>query len=56
MVRVRYYVLVTISRQYAKVTKEEEFIVQNLQEEPQLNPPIRMEVGIEDCLHIEFEF
>ena len=30
--------------------------MQNLQEEPQLNPPIKMEVGIEDCLHIEFEF
>lgn len=56
MVRVRYYVNVIINRSYAKVTKEEEFIVQNLQEEPQLNPPIRMEVGIEDCLHIEFEF
>ena len=27
MVRVRYYVQVTISRQYAKVTKQEEFIV-----------------------------
>jgi len=56
MVRVRYFVNVIINRNYAKVTKEEEFIVQNLQEEPQLNPPIRMEVGIEDCLHIEFEF
>jgi vacuolar protein sorting-associated protein 26 len=56
MVRVRYYVNVIINRNYAKITKEEEFIVQNLQDEPQLNPPIRMEVGIEDCLHIEFEF
>lgn len=56
MVRVRYYVNVIINRQYAKITKEEEFIVFNLQEEPKLNPPIRMEVGIEECLHIEFEF
>lgn len=56
MVRIRYYVLVTIIRQYAKITKEEEFFVQNLQDEPVQNPPIKMEVGIEDCLHIEFEF
>ena len=34
MVRIRYYVLVTIIRQYAKITKEEEFFVQNLQDEP----------------------
>jgi vacuolar protein sorting-associated protein 26 len=56
MVRVRYFINVVINRQYAKVTKEEEIIVQNIQEEPHLNPPIKMEVGIEDCLHIEFEF
>jgi vacuolar protein sorting-associated protein 26 len=35
---------------------EEEFVVQNIDPEPQLNPPIKMEVGIEECLHIEFEF
>jgi len=56
MVRVRYFINVVINRQYARVTKEEEIIVQNIQEEPHLNPPIKMEVGIEDCLHIEFEF
>lgn len=27
-----------------------------MEPEPQLNPPIKMEVGIEECLHIEFEF
>ena len=27
MVRIRYFINVTISRQYAKITKEEEFIV-----------------------------
>ena len=36
--------------------KEEELCVQNLGREPELNPPIKMEVGIEECLHIEFEF
>lgn len=56
MVRVRYFVQVTIARKYAKVTKEEQFLVLALQEEPPLNPPINLEVGIEECLHIEFEF
>lgn len=27
-----------------------------LQEAPELNTTIKMEVGIEDCLHIEFEY
>jgi vacuolar protein sorting-associated protein 26 len=47
---------VVINRNYNRITKEEEFIVQNLGEEPSSNPPIKMEVGIEECLHIEFEF
>jgi vacuolar protein sorting-associated protein 26 len=56
MVRVRYYINVVINRPYARVTKEEDIVVFNIGEEPLLNPPIKMEVGIEDCLHIEFEF
>jgi vacuolar protein sorting-associated protein 26 len=28
----------------------------NTEEEPEENNPIKMEVGIEECLHIEFEF
>ena len=28
----------------------------NSSEEPEINKPIKMEVGIEECLHIEFEF
>lgn len=55
--RLRYYINVVISRSYNRITKEEEFIVYNLlTKEPELNPPIKMEVGIEECLHIEFEF
>ena len=56
MVKVRYFLNVVINRNYNRITKEEEFIVQNTGEEPTVNPPIKMEVGIEECLHIEFEF
>jgi len=55
--RLRYYVHVVINRSYNRITKEEEFIVFNPQPEtPSPGHPIKMEVGIEDCLHIEFEF
>lgn len=54
--RLRYYINVVINRNYNRITREEEFIVYNLGSEPELNPPIKMEVGIEECLHIEFEF
>jgi vacuolar protein sorting-associated protein 26 len=64
-VRLRYFVRVTISRNYkANVVKELDIIVRNPQnaatalagatDGPQ--PGIKMEVGIEECLHIEFEF
>lgn len=56
VVRLRYYINVVINRNYNRITKEEEFIVQNLGVEPDENEPIKMEVGIEECLHIEFEF
>ena len=56
MVRVKYFLNVVINRNYNRITKEEEFIVQIMGEEPSTNPPIKMEVGIEECLHIEFEF
>ena len=52
----RYYINVVINRTYNKITKEEEFIVANIGTEPTINNAIKMEVGIEECLHIEFEF
>eukprot|EP00736_Rhodelphis_marinus_P001835 Rmarinus@m.7832 len=57
-VRLRYFLRATIIRQYSpNVVKEQEFAVQNIQEkEPEINNTIKMEVGIEDCLHIEFEY
>ena len=36
--------------------KETEIIVHTLSSYPEVNSPIKMEVGIEDCLHIEFEY
>lgn len=45
-----------INRNYNRIEKQEEFIVANTGEEPGNNIPIKMEVGIEECLHIEFEF
>jgi len=56
-VRLRYFVRVKITRQYASnIVKTIDFAVQNVAPEPEVNPPIKMEVGIEDCLHIEFEY
>jgi vacuolar protein sorting-associated protein 26 len=57
IVRLRYFVNVVINRNYNRITKEEEFIVYNpIEETSFVDKPIKMEVGIEDCLHIEFEF
>eukprot|EP00611_Tribonema_gayanum_P023097 TRINITY_DN4792_c0_g1_i1.p1 TRINITY_DN4792_c0_g1~~TRINITY_DN4792_c0_g1_i1.p1 ORF type:complete len:300 (+),score=137.08 TRINITY_DN4792_c0_g1_i1:218-1117(+) len=56
-VRLRYFVRVTITRNYGTITKDFEFAVQNVEpEEPVMNPSLKMEVGIEECLHIEFEY
>ena len=32
------------------------FLVRLVDEPPSINTGIKMEVGIEDCLHIEFEY
>lgn len=40
----------------SNMTKEIEFAVLNCQSEIEENTPIKMEVGIEECLHIEFEY
>jgi vacuolar protein sorting-associated protein 26 len=38
------------------VVKELDLAVHTLSVYPEINSNIRMEVGIEDCLHIEFEY
>eukprot|EP01052_Picozoa_sp_SAG31_P027900 SAG31_NODE_2649_length_5298_cov_3.570110_4_plen_263_part_00 len=57
-VRLRYFLRVTVTRSalYSNVVKEFDFAVQNLGKEPEINNSIKMEVGIEDALHIEFEY
>jgi len=55
--KVRYFLRATVSKNYNSTsTKEQEFWVQKLQPEPEVNNPIKMEVGIDGCLHIEFEY
>ena len=56
-VRVRYFVRVTIARNYGgSVAREFPFLVRLAPPPPEINTGIKMEVGIEDCLHIEFEY
>jgi len=55
-VSLNYYVRLTIYRSIANVTKQIEIWQQNHPNPPESNTNIKMEVGIEDCLHIEFEY
>ncbi|XP_071925278.1 vacuolar protein sorting-associated protein 26A isoform X2 [Coffea arabica] len=56
-VRLRYILKVTISRGYAgSIVEYQDFVVRNYGPPPSINNSIKMEVGIEDCLHIEFEY
>ncbi|XP_074602612.1 vacuolar protein sorting 26 isoform X2 [Brevipalpus obovatus] len=55
-VRLRYFVRVTVGRRIADLIKEMDIIVHSLASYPEMNSPIKMEVGIEECLHIEFEY
>ena len=56
-VAVKYIIQVAVARQWLPpITQEHEVIVQRTGTPPEVNDPIKMEVGIEDCLHIEFEY
>ncbi|KAK1272072.1 Vacuolar protein sorting-associated protein 26A [Acorus gramineus] len=56
-VRLRYILKVTISRNYvSNIVEYQDFWVRNYTPLPPINNSIKMEVGIEDCLHIEFEY
>eukprot|EP00494_Astrolonche_serrata_P024827 UN25087 len=56
-VRLRYFVRVKIGQSYAaNIKKEFDFAVFCLDAKPEQNPVLKMEVGIEDCLHIEFVY
>ena len=52
----RYFLKVTIVKSLSDIVKEQDILVHTLAHYPELNNSIRMEVGIEDCLHIEFEY
>jgi len=55
--RLRYYVKFTMERSMAAtITKEQDIWVVNYGEPVGPNHSIVMEVGIEECLHIEFEY
>ncbi|XP_049955782.1 vacuolar protein sorting-associated protein 26B-like [Schistocerca serialis cubense] len=55
-VRLRYFLRVTIVRRLSDIIKEMDIVVHTLSCYPEMNNSIKMEVGIEDCLHIEFEY
>ncbi|KAL2917934.1 Vacuolar protein sorting-associated protein 26 [Polyrhizophydium stewartii] len=55
-IKLRYFVRVTIARRLADIVKEREIWVYSYRIPPEINNSIKMEVGIEDCLHIEFEY
>jgi len=55
-VRLRYFLQVSVAQGFLGVTKEKELWVQTFEKPAELNPPIKMEVGVENALHIEFEF
>ncbi|KAG5219377.1 Vacuolar protein sorting-associated protein 26B protein [Salix suchowensis] len=55
-VKLRYFIRVSISRRMADVSKEQDLWVHSFRMPPDSNNSIKMEVGIEDCLHIEFEY
>jgi vacuolar protein sorting-associated protein 26 len=56
-VSVRYIIRVLMERKFLPpLTKEHDVWVQILGQAPTGNEGIKMEVGIEDCLHIEFEY
>lgn len=56
-VSVRYFVQVKVDRKFLPpLTSEADVWIQAIGTEPDGQESIKMEVGIEDCLHIEFEY
>lgn len=55
-VKLRYFVRATVSRRMADVIREKDIWVYSYRIPPETNSSIKMDVGIEDCLHIEFEY
>jgi len=55
-VKLRYFLRVTVSRRMQDVVREKDIWVYSYKIPPEINAAIKMDVGIEDCLHIEFEY
>jgi len=57
-VRLRYFLRATMFRSgfSSNIVTERDLWVINYHRPPEMNNTIKMEVGIEDCLHIEFEY
>ena len=55
-VRLRYYLRASVSRRSGSLAREKDLWVYSYRVPPDINASIKMEVGIEDCLHIEFEY
>eukprot|EP01134_Creolimax_fragrantissima_P000139 CFRG0139T1 len=56
-VRLRYFLRVTIGKRFGDFRKEQElFVYGSTESEEQNSPRLKMELGIEDALHIEFEY
>lgn len=55
-VKLRYFLRVIISRRMPDIVGEKDIWVYSYKMPPENNSSIKMDVGIEDCLHIEFEY
>jgi len=55
-VYVSYLLRVTVVKWLSDIVKDVPLVVRTLTMSPETNASIKMEVGIEDCLHIEFEY
>ncbi|KAJ1799583.1 Vacuolar protein sorting-associated protein 26 [Coemansia sp. RSA 2399] len=55
-VKLRYFVQATVSKRVGAITQSKDMWVYSYRMPPEINSSIRMEVGIEDSLHIEFEY
>lgn len=56
MLTCSYFIRVTVSRRMADVIREKDLWVYSYKPPIESNSSIKMDVGIEDCLHIEFEY
>lgn len=57
MVKLRYFVRTTLSRSYLPdMSSVAKLLVQRVGSPPKESKCLKMEVGIEECLHIEFEY